>query len=188
MKTLKWGIVIACVLGSAVRSIYCENLPAPLPVLLERAQAFEEAGLMALARGEYMYILSIYPKEASVQADLKNISEKETKYHLENAERMKKLGALTVALYHANLAVSASPGSSAAKECQTELMKEISLQKGLQEKTSTDYLQGIKYYEAGQWTLALESFVKVLNMDPDHKGALSYVEKVGQKINIGNSR
>jgi len=159
----------------------------PAKILIERAEKFKTLGLIPLAREQYMYVKKEYPKEKSVAQALEELSGAELKIHESNALNAENAGALKLAALEYERALKADPSNQRLKGRYKGVMKEINLKQGLNERVSKEYLRGLEFYQAGKLDQALESFVTTLNMAPQHKGALNYVEKIGEKLGKGKT-
>ncbi len=156
-----------------------------LPVLMERARGFQLASLAPVAREQFSYILRLYPKNKEVSQALTDLTSAEFKQHMKAALSAQKTRDLDTALVHVNLALSISPKEADALDLKKKLIQEQKLKHQLSARVNQDYVKGVEFYQAGKLDLALASFVRVLNLDPAHKGALDYVQKIGDRIKAG---
>ncbi len=158
---------------------------AYLATLLDRAHTFEQIGLPAVAREQYRLILRLYPKAVGVEKELVALSRRDAAQHVENARRAHDAGVLPLALSELDRALIDDPTDGNIKSLRAEWGKEEHLHAGLHELVSKDYLEGLSLYQKGENDRALECFLRVLNLDPQHKGAMGYVERIGQKMDVG---
>lgn len=155
---------------------------ASVQLLLDRAHRFERMGLTAVAREQYLLIQKKFPQEKRSLAALANLSRLEGERHYEKAVKAKKVGAVKLALLEAERAISADSSHRQAKALKESLKKEVALKNSMSDRVQKDYTAGLTYYQNGQTDRALECFVKVLNIDPKHRGALVYIERIGEKM------
>jgi tetratricopeptide (TPR) repeat protein len=151
-------------------------------VLLKRARLFEECALYSLAREQYKHVLEKDPKDKNISKKLEAISEQEAEFFHQNALSARKAGAFPLAFSEVERSLAMDPDSKKVKKLKADLSKEIKLEEGLREQIAKDYMEGLEKYQENKLNQALVAFVKVLNMNPYHKGALTYIEKLSQKI------
>jgi len=153
-----------------------------MDVLQERAEKFAELGLLSLARAQYKYMVETYPDNKEFQKKEKEFVKKEIEQFYQNALYAKEVGALQLALAETGRVLKIDSKHKKTKKLKKTLENEIQLEVGLLEQVSKDYLQGIEWYQNKRYDRALASFVKVINMHPNHKGALTYIEKIGHRL------
>ena len=155
----------------------------PTPTLVvQMADGYQAAGLLPVAREEIRWGLKRFPLEKSLAKKLSALSVEEGRYHLQRGEAFKSNGLLKPALVSFDKAVKVDPGNSRAVRLKEETSQELSVGAGRHDRVARDFQSGVDRFNQGQWDRALESFVKVLNLDPTHKGALVYIEKLEEKL------
>ncbi len=156
----------------------------PLPVLLDRARVFQRAGLAPLAREQYSHILKLHPGNKEASKALGDLVSKETDERMRSALAAHKAGALDIAVFQVNRTLAIAPKETQALDLKKKLVQEQKLKKQLEAQVSKDYLKGVELYRTGRLDLALANFVRVLNLDPSNKGALDYIQKIGDRLKL----
>jgi tetratricopeptide (TPR) repeat protein len=163
-----------------------KTTPVSLPLLRARAQEFQKFNLNPIAREQYATLLRLNPNDKVSSKALKELNSGETEHHLKEGARSKKAGDLERAFLHVNRALNISPNNMEAIALKNTLVQEETLRKQLADQISKDYLKGVDLYQNSRLDLALANFVRVLNLDPNHKGALGYIEKIGEQMKAPN--
>jgi tetratricopeptide (TPR) repeat protein len=158
------------------------NSTPALALLMGRANAFEKANVPSIACEEYAYALRLYPKNKELSQALESLSAVEYKSLMKDALAAQKSGDAVTALAKVNQALAVSPKDADAVQLKQKLLQDQKLQSELDARVSGDYRKGIELYQKGQLDLALASFVRVLNLDPNNKGALDYIQKIGERL------
>jgi tetratricopeptide (TPR) repeat protein len=166
-------------------SVAANASEAYLSTLTQRAVLFEQVGLPAVAREQYRLILRLYPNAPGIEKALTALSRRDAASRLDNARRAHDAGVLPLALSELDRALADTPNDSSLQALRAEWTKEEKLHAGLRAHVSKDYLEGVSLYQKGENDRALECFLRVLNLDPQHKGAMGYVERIGQKMDVG---
>jgi tetratricopeptide (TPR) repeat protein len=174
------------ILSLTISALPAHATDAYLSTLTERAHSFEQLGLPVVAREQYRLILRLYPKAPGIEKSLVALSKRDAASHVDNARRARDAGVLPLALRELDRALADTPHDGDIKNLRDEWKKEERLRAGLREHVSKDYLEGLALYQKGQNDRALECFLRVLNLDPQHKGAMGYVERIGQKMDVGS--
>jgi tetratricopeptide (TPR) repeat protein len=157
---------------------------AALSELLDRAHIFQKAELVSLAREQYAYILHLHPNNSEASKALHDIDTVEFGSCMKSALTAQKAGEVEAALLQVNRALAINPKESQAVELKMKLSQESELSSRMGDQISKDYRHGVEQYQNEQWDQALASFVRVLNLDPTHKGALDYIQKIGTHMKV----
>ncbi|MCG3205420.1 MAG: hypothetical protein KCHDKBKB_02141 [Elusimicrobia bacterium] len=158
------------------------------PILMDRARVFEKADLAPLAREQYAFVLRWDPKNKDASKALEDLKTREIEEHMSGALSAQKIGAFDVALHHVDRILAVNPTHTQALGLKKQLTRERNSKAELTDRVSKDYLKGIESYQNGQLDLSLAHFVRVLNLDPNHKGALDYIEKIGERMKTSSKK
>ena len=154
--------------------------------LLDRAHTFEQIGLPAVEREQYRLILRLYPKAVGVEKELAALSRRDAAQHLENARRAHDAGVLPLALSELDRALADDPTDGSIKSLARGMGKRrTAARRFARSRFERLFWEGLSLYQKGENDRALECFLRVLNLDPQHKGAMGYVERIGQSMDVG---
>lgn len=159
--------------------------PASRNELMARAKLYASLGLTPLAREQYRIILNGTPDDNDAKAEFAVLTDIEVRSSLQQAQICAKRKDLDAALVHIEHVLSLQPRHAAARELKTSVTQEKKLNNNLQSLIAAEANQGKEFYRSGKTDLALASFVRALNLDPHNTEILSYIEKIGQQIGMG---
>lgn len=183
---MKRALLFSLCLGLVICASAGES-PIDQAIWMRRAELFENMGLLPLAREQYLFIAKKHPSDARVKKILSELTLRESDQLRGKIIELRAAGLTETALQNAERLCQLNPSDKRATVMLNELKNELALKQSVDARVAKDYAQGRDHFEKGRWDKALESFVRVLNMDPEHRGVLSYVDKIGQKMNLSDT-
>ena len=124
-------------------------------------------------------------KEArSLSREARRTLDKEVAPLLKSAEAALEGGDEKAAALDLNRVLGRDPDNRRAKSIMERLDRAAS-REALKKEITKHYLRGIELYTSGKFTAAIESWEKVLDLDPDHVKAKINIEKAAKKLEGG---